>query len=204
MDKGHAHLIKKIRLLLETESLMGAVVLLKSLNPQVASQVLKDLPHQDQKRLYDAWLGSGEPLLAELPVREKAEQEHPVRSTLDSVPYFPDHFVSEVTAVLWIVCLISILTIFAPAGLETKANPLSTPVGVKPEWYFLFLYSLLRFFPPAVGVLALMASGFLLALLPFLDKNPELRPSKRKLALSACMLFLLTIIALTLIGAYGN
>ncbi len=201
MKKHHDILVQKIERLLNTGSLMGAIVLLKSLTPATASQVLETLPQTEQKKLYDAWLGSGEKLLKELPVQEIAEDTPPEKKGLDSVPFFPDHFISQATAMLWIICLISILTIFSPAGLETKANPFSTPIGVKPEWYLLFLYALLRFVPPILGVLVLLAGGILLTLLPFLDKNREVKPSRRKFAIVVCVLLSISIMALSFVGA---
>lgn len=204
IGKGHTELVQRIQRLLKTESLMGAVVLLKSLSPVTASQVLEALRVEDQKKLYDVWLGSGETLLTELPVKETAKNEPSEKRPLDLVPFFPNHFISDVTAVLWVICLISLLTIFAPAELETKANPFNTPTGVKPEWYFLFLYGLLRFFPPIVSILIPLVGGILLTLLPFLDKNPDTRPAKRKLALITSTFLLMALIAFSLIGALGK
>lgn len=204
MGKSKADLVPKIQRLLKTESLMGAVLLLKSLDPTIASKVLETLPPEDRKKLHDLWLGSEEELLTELPVEEEPQPEVLYERLEDSVPFFPDHFVSEVTAILWIICLISVLTIFAPVGLEMKANPFNTPVGVRPEWYFLFLYSLLLFVPPIISILVPLVGGLLLTLLPFLDKNPGVKLSKRKIALSACMILLTIIITLSVIGAFGE
>lgn len=203
-DSDNINLVAKIQRLLDSESLMGAVVLLKSLNPEVASEALESLPLEDRKKLSDVWLGSGEALLAELPVQTEPTEKIADDNQPESVPFFPDHFVSQVTAVLWVICLISVLTIFSPAGLESKADPLHTPSGVKPEWYFLFLYSLLRFVPPSLGVLALMAGGILLTLLPFLDRNPDIEFARRKLALASCAALLAAIVALSFISVFGE
>jgi len=55
------------------------------------------------------------------------------------------------------------------------ANPLVTPAHIKPEWYFLWIYAILRAIPNKLGgVLALFAAIFVLALLPFLDKGLDI------------------------------
>ncbi|MGI9535086.1 MAG: hypothetical protein ACR2NW_09045 [Thermodesulfobacteriota bacterium] len=53
-----------------------------------------------------------------------------------------------------------------------QANPLVTPVHIKPEWYFLFVYAILRSIPNKLGgVVALVFSILVLLFLPYLHKN---------------------------------
>jgi cytochrome b6-f complex subunit 4 len=114
--------------------------------------------------------------------------------------FFPDHFLSEAAAMLMLLSLYAVLAIFMPAGLETRANPNVTPVGIKPEWYFLFLYALLHYVPVVVGVIMPLVGFGLLGALPWLDRNPERAPRKRVIAIVASLLVLAGVIALSIIG----
>jgi ubiquinol-cytochrome c reductase cytochrome b subunit len=75
---------------------------------------------------------------------------------------------------------------YQPAPLEAQADP-SQPYEARPEWYFMFLFQLLRYFEgpyEIVGTFVLPTLFFLLLLFwPFLDRNPQLKPRKRPLAL---------------------
>jgi cytochrome b6-f complex subunit 4 len=116
------------------------------------------------------------------------------------IKFFPDHFISEATAMVLLLCLYAVLAILWPAPLEAPANPLVTPVGIKPEWYFLFLYSFLHYVPVLVGVLMPLVGIVILILLPWIDRNPSRKPSKRPIAIGLSILLLIGIVALTIIG----
>ncbi|MCL4459860.1 MAG: cytochrome b subunit of the bc complex [Chloroflexi bacterium] len=118
----------------------------------------------------------------------------------DTYPFFPDHFLIEVIIAYIMLALLVILASLFPAGLEAKANPLSTPAHIKPEWYFLSLYQALKLVPRVVGILAPIVGSILLLLLPFLDRNPRRHPGRRPLAMGVTALILATIIALTIWG----
>ena len=141
---------------------------------------------------------------AEIRPGEASEGEIPEtsekREETRTIPFYPDLAISEATAVFWILSALSFLVIFFPAQLEVKANPMVTPAGSKPEWYFLFLYAFLRFVPPAIGVMAPIIGTGLLFLLPWLDRNPERSPDKRVLALLGGTILLTIIAVLTVIG----
>ncbi|MCL4498873.1 MAG: hypothetical protein M1335_01345 [Chloroflexi bacterium] len=117
-----------------------------------------------------------------------------------TIPFFPDHFISEATAVFLMLCVLTVLCIFFPAFLDIKANPSVTPLGSKPEWYFLFLYAFLHFVPPLVSVLAPIVGVILLVFLPFLDRSPERAPNKRIVAISGSMIILTMILILSYVG----
>jgi cytochrome b6-f complex subunit 4 len=117
------------------------------------------------------------------------------------IRFFPDHFISEGTAMILLLCLYSVLCVFYPAYLEVRSNPAVTPVGSKPAWYFLFLYQYLHFVPPLVGTLTPVALLVLLGAWPFLDRNPSRKPRKRILALTFAAIVVVVILALTIAGA---
>jgi cytochrome b6-f complex subunit 4 len=114
--------------------------------------------------------------------------------------FFPDHFLSEGAAMVLLLSLYAVLAIFMPAGLETRADPTITPVGIKPEWYFLFLYALLHYVPVVVGVIAPLLGFVFLGALPWIDRNPSRKPGKRVFAIIASLLVLGGVVALSIIG----
>ncbi len=97
-----------------------------------------------------------------------------------------------------------ILAVYFPVGLEDPADPIDNLYIPKPEWYFLAFYQLLKYFPGKLETIAtavLPAGGIMmLILLPFIDKNPEIRPRKRPIAMVALVLVVLSVISLTIIG----
>jgi len=114
--------------------------------------------------------------------------------------FFPDHFISEATTMLILLSLYSVLVIFHPAGLEIKADPNMTPKGIKPEWYFLFLYAFAHYVPPVVATMGpLLGIGFLIGL-PWIDRNPSRKLVTRRVALALCGVTMLVLVALTVIG----
>jgi quinol-cytochrome oxidoreductase complex cytochrome b subunit len=118
-----------------------------------------------------------------------------------TIRFFPDHFISEATTMVLLLSLYSVLAIFMPAFLDARANPAVTPVGIKPAWYFLFLYEFLHFVPPLVGTITPLVLLVLLAAWPFLDRNPSRKPRKRVVALILAAVVVITIIGLSIAGA---
>ncbi len=120
-----------------------------------------------------------------------------------ALPFFPHYVLSEVIAWYVILAILIVLASVFPAGLEEKADPLKTPPHIKPEWYFLSLYQLLKWVPRTVGVLAPMGAIALLLLLPFIDRNPEVVPRKRPFAIFLGIVTVVGIVALTLLGHFS-
>ena len=72
----------------------------------------------------------------------------------NSVPFYPDHVALEAKVALGVVILviiIGVIGLFTPVGLGAPADPMDTPAHIKPEWYFLALYQLLRYIPETIG-----------------------------------------------------
>jgi len=119
----------------------------------------------------------------------------------ETIRFFPDHFISEATAMILLLCVYSVLAVFLPAFLDIRANPAVTPAGSKPEWYFLFLFAFLHYVPPIVGTLAPMALLVFLGAWPWIDRNPSRTPRRRIFALALAAVVVVVILALTVLGA---
>jgi quinol-cytochrome oxidoreductase complex cytochrome b subunit len=100
-----------------------------------------------------------------------------------------------------VLLLVLILAILFDAPLRGVANPFETPNPEKAPWYFAALQELLSHFHPLVaGVLVPGAVIVGLIALPYIDRNTETRPAKRKVAVVVFTAFLVVWIVLTLIG----
>ena len=94
------------------------------------------------------------------------------RQVKDHRPFFSEFLLVDACVWLLLLGLIVTLSLFLPAEMGIKADPLKpAPAGIKPEWYFLFMFQTLKRLPEALGV-ALMALGAVfLLVLPFADRN---------------------------------
>jgi cytochrome b6 len=101
-------------------------------------------------------------------------------SPRQTMPFFPNFLLRDL--LLWLVVLniLALLAVFFPWELGQKADALApAPEGIKPEWYFLFMFQTLNYFPAHVwflegeqaGVLLFGAAGILWLLVPFWDKD---------------------------------
>jgi len=93
------------------------------------------------------------------------------------VPFFPDALVKDAIVSLIVFAILVALATFAGAPLEARADPADTSYTPRPEWYFLFLFQLLKYFPgewEVIGVVVIPTLVIiLLFLLPFLDRSPR-------------------------------
>lgn len=137
-----------------------------------------------------------------------SDTEH---SQEDSIPFYPDHVRTEffvVLGVLVIVLIIGIVGLINPVGTGEPADPLNTPLHVKPEWYFLSLYQILKKIPPMVlgiegkivGVVIPILLVGLIFIWPFLDNKPDKSKRAYWIRLAVAIVALITIIALTIWG----
>lgn len=121
----------------------------------------------------------------------------------NSVPFYPDHLKSEAKVALGVgvlVIFIGVLGLFFPVGLGAPADPMDTPLHVKPEWYFLFLYQLLQFIPKTIGATSPVIAILILALWPLLDSKPDQTKKPIRLRILVSVVVLIIIIALTIWG----
>ncbi len=94
------------------------------------------------------------------------------RDVRDRRPFFGEFLLIEVCVWLLLFGVIVTLAVFFPAEIGVKADPLkSAPRGIRPEWYFLFLFQTLKVAPKTVGVALFAFAALFLLALPFLDRS---------------------------------
>jgi len=119
--------------------------------------------------------------------------------------YYPSFLFKEIVMMTLVFVLVAVvLALIFPVGLEDPADPTDNLYVPKPEWYFIPLYQLLKYFPGklemfAAAIIPAGAIGVLL-ILPFIDRNPEKRPTKRPVAMALMLLAVAAIIGLTILG----
>nr|ABK63416.1 cytochrome b [Lagenorhynchus obscurus] len=102
-----------------------------------------------------------------------------IPSNMDMIPFHPYYTIKDILGALFLILALLALTLFTPDLLGdpdnyTPANPLSTPAHIKPEWYFLFAYAILRSIPNKLGgVLALLLSILILVFIPMLQTSKQ-------------------------------
>jgi quinol-cytochrome oxidoreductase complex cytochrome b subunit len=109
--------------------------------------------------------------------------------------YYPSFMFKEIVMMVVIFILVAVvLAGFFPVGLEDPADPTDNLYVPKPEWYFLFLYQLLKYFPGRLEAIAtvVVTAG--------IDKSSEKRPRKRPIAMTGLFFAVLGIVLLTIIG----
>ena len=120
--------------------------------------------------------------------------------------FYPAQLFRDSLVAFGVVAVIFLLAARYGAPLEAKANPNDTTYVPRPDWYFYSLFQLLKLFPgrlEVIGAVILPGAFFtLLLLLPFLDRNPERRLSKRPVARAAGVATVALIVVLTAWGAY--
>jgi quinol-cytochrome oxidoreductase complex cytochrome b subunit len=114
--------------------------------------------------------------------------------------FFPHYFFEISLLSLFAVEAVLLLAVLFPPAVGREID-FSAQYSPRPEWYFLFLYQLTKYFPGKwtfVGAVLLPALGFsLLLLAPFLDHGAETAPRKRKVALFTGFALLAAVILLT-------
>jgi ubiquinol-cytochrome c reductase cytochrome b subunit/menaquinol-cytochrome c reductase cytochrome b/c subunit len=121
-------------------------------------------------------------------------------------PFFPYAVAKDSIMAAIVLGVIITLSIVLGAELGPKADPTTTTYVPRPEWYFFFLFEVLRVVKPppltpfaTIGVPTI--AMILLFLLPFYDRGPERRPERRPIATTAGVLTIAAIAYLTFLGA---
>lgn len=108
------------------------------------------------------------------------EREGPPRT----MPFVPNFLLRDVVGWLAAIAVLAALAAFFPTELGRKADPFApAPIGIRPEWYFMFMFQTLKYLPShilgiegeVVGVVAFGLGGLFLLLIPFLDRRAARR-----------------------------
>jgi menaquinol-cytochrome c reductase cytochrome b/c subunit len=121
-------------------------------------------------------------------------------------PFFPYAVLKDSVMMMIVALVIVAMAIILGAEQGPKADPTTTTYVPRPEWYFFFLFELLRVIkPPELVPIATIGIPticmVLLLLLPFYDRNPERRPERRPVAMTAGILTIIAMAYLTFLGA---
>lgn len=125
-----------------------------------------------------------------------------------TMPFFPNFLLRDLLLWLLMLNLLAILAVFFPAELGYKADPFkSAPAGIKPEWYFMFMFQSLKYLPAnilfiegeIVGVLLFSLAGLLWTVIPFWDVKSS-RGEKNRFINYAGLFVVIFIIVLTILG----
>jgi hypothetical protein len=121
----------------------------------------------------------------------------------DKVHTWPHLLAIEFASIMILMALTTIFSALVKAPLLGLADVNKTPNPSKAPWYFLGLQELLTMFHPMVAGVTIpgVALG-ILALAPYVDKNPSNKPSDRKFAISMMTLFLMFWAILVIIGSF--
>ena len=121
-------------------------------------------------------------------------------------PFFPYAIMKDSVMACVVVAVIIFMSLYLGAEQGPKADPTTTTYVPRPEWYFFFLFELLRVIKPpelvpiaTIGVPTIWM--VLLLLLPFYDRNPERNPLKRPIASIAGIMTIVAMAFLTFLGA---
>nr|AKT94037.1 cytochrome b [Arremon aurantiirostris] len=130
-----------------------------------------------------------------------------IPSDCDKIPFHPYYTIKDILGFVLMLSLLVSLALFAPNLLGdpenfTPANPLVTPPHIKPEWYFLFAYAILRSIPNKLGgVLALAASILVLFLMPLLHTSKLRSMTFRPLSQILFWALVANVLILTWVGS---
>jgi menaquinol-cytochrome c reductase cytochrome b/c subunit len=124
-------------------------------------------------------------------------------------PFFPYAVLKDSTMALVVAAVVIALSLILGAEQGPKVDPTTTTYVPRPDWYFYFLFELLRVIkPPELVPVATVGiptvAMVLLLLLPFYDRGPERHPARRPIATAAGCLTVIAIAYLTYLGAVAG
>jgi menaquinol-cytochrome c reductase cytochrome b/c subunit len=124
-------------------------------------------------------------------------------------PFFPYAVMKDSTMALIVVLMIVLMSLVLGAEQAPKADPTTTTYTPRPEWYFYFLFEVLRVIKPnelvPLATIGVPTIGMVvLLLLPFFDRGPERRPERRPIAMTVLVLTLVSMAYLTYTGAIAG
>ena len=130
------------------------------------------------------------------------------KENVRKMKFIPNFLLRDLIGWILAIGVLAALAALFPWELGEKADPFApAPAGIKPEWYFLFMFQTLKFIPAKIlgfdgevlGIMAFNLVALLLFIVPFVDRSPDNR--RRRLLLNTLgVLALLYIVVMTIIG----
>lgn len=123
--------------------------------------------------------------------------------------FYPTFVMEDVLVIFIFMVVFCVAVFFFPelivfGDAKIPADPFETPEHIKPEWYFLASYQLLKIIPSEFGALILMSvAGLLFVFLPFVDRSEETNILKRPVFLAGVVGCIVIFVGLTIWGFYS-
>jgi cytochrome b6 len=158
--------------------------------------------------IFTVFLGIHLLLVQRQGMSEPLEFENESTAERKTMPFFPNFLLRDLLFWLIVLNLLAILAVFFPWELGKKADAFApAPAGIKPEWYFLFMFQTLKYIPGKVlvfdgevlGILLFSLAGLLWTLVPFWDRKSS-RGEKSRSINYIGLFVVLYIIILTIVG----
>lgn len=139
---------------------------------------------------------------------EPIEDETDTTKERKTMPFFPNFILRDILLWLIVLNILAILAVFFPWELGQKADAFApAPAGIKPEWYFMFMFQTLKYIPAHIwifdgevlGVLTFGLAGLLWTMVPFWDKKSS-RGEKNRFINYIGLFVMMFIILLTIVG----
>lgn len=139
---------------------------------------------------------------------EPLDIEQSERHERKTMPFFPNFLLKDLLFWLIVLNLLAVLAVFFPWELGKKADMFApAPAGIKPEWYFLFMFQSLKYIPGQIwlvegeilGVLAFSIAGILWTIIPFWDRKSS-RGERNRIVNYIGLFVVIYIIVLTIVG----
>src|SRR3990170_8986420 len=134
--------------------------------------------------------------------RQYLEEYHQAKEKGPS--FYPEVVVKDAIVALLVFLALVALAYILGAPLEERANPADTSYTPRPEWYFLFLFQLLKYFPGRLEVIGVFVIPTLmialLLFLPFIDRSAKRHPLARPVVSGAAVLMVVGVVGLTMLA----
>jgi cytochrome b6-f complex subunit 4 len=117
------------------------------------------------------------------------------------IPYFWEELTSQAMIFFLLLGVMGGIALLWPADLAPQANVLITPSGIKPEWYFLGLFQLIKIIPELAGIIVPGIVVLLMVILPFADRSAERNPLRKPVTTTVGLLIVAALVVLTIWGA---
>lgn len=135
---------------------------------------------------------------------KKAYLERYKEKKAEGEMFFPDAIARDAVMSLAIFVALILLVIMVGVPEEPPANPSDSSYIPRPEWYFMWAFQLLKYFPGQVEGIAILGLGLAIFVglfgLPFFDRNPKRHPFNRPIATAAMLLIVAGLAALTVLA----